>query len=228
MMWTAVVMGLAGSLHCAGMCSPLAMAVTAKKPFALNKIVYNTGRVATYSLLGALAAAFGSVFSLTAWQGVLSFLMGTVFLLMGVGALTGVRIPYFTYLINKLTTQLKRIFGFWLQQKQGGAIFVMGMLNGLLPCGLTYLALTYCFILPTAAQGFVFMLMFGLGTWPVMIGLNWLLNLGFLRLTQQYQRLAMLAFMGVGIWLMARVFVHHPMVHEITHENGLAGDVICP
>jgi sulfite exporter TauE/SafE len=75
-MWTAIVLGLAGSLHCAGMCSPLAMAVTAKKPFVINKVVYNSGRILIYGLLGALAAAFGSLFSLTAYQSVLSFLMG--------------------------------------------------------------------------------------------------------------------------------------------------------
>ncbi|HMR57037.1 MAG TPA: sulfite exporter TauE/SafE family protein, partial [Cyclobacteriaceae bacterium] len=53
-MWTAIVLGLAGSLHCAGMCSPLAMAVTAKKPFVINKVVYNSGRILIYGLLGAL------------------------------------------------------------------------------------------------------------------------------------------------------------------------------
>lgn len=227
-MWTAIVLGLAGSLHCAGMCSPLAMAVTARKPLVLNKVVYNTGRILTYGLLGVLAAAFGSLFSLTAYQGVLSFLMGTIFLLMGVGALTGIHIPYLSNLINRLTSMLKRLFGVWLQKKQSGAVFVMGMLNGLLPCGLTYLALTYCFILPSAADGFVFMLFFGLGTWPVMIGVSWLMSLGFTRLTQNYKRIAMLAFSVIGIWLMVRVFVQHPMQHDLTNKRTPSEEVICP
>ena len=226
-MWTAIVLGLAGSLHCAGMCSPLAMAVTAKKPFVINKVVYNSGRILIYGLLGALAAAFGSLFSLTAYQSVLSFLMGVIFLLMGVGAITGVQIPYLSNLLNKLTSALKRLFGFWLQKKQNGAIFVMGMPNGLLPCGLTYLALTYCFILPSATEGFAFMLLFGFGTWPVMIGLSWLMSLGFARLTQNYKRMAMFAFSVIGIWLMVRVFVQHPMAHE-TQNKVLTEEVICP
>lgn len=227
-MWTAIVLGLAGSLHCAGMCSPLAMAVTARKPFVINKVIYNTGRIFTYGLLGVLAAVFGGLFSLTAYQGVLSFTMGAVFLLMGVGAITGVNIPYLRGGLNKLTLALKKLFGFWLQKKQAGSIFVMGMLNGLLPCGLTYMALTYCFILPTATDGFIFMLMFGLGTWPVMIGLSWLMSLGFTRLTQHYQRIAMFAFAAVGIWLMVRVFVPHPMTHEITRGKTVSEEVICP
>lgn len=227
-MWTAIVLGLAGSLHCAGMCSPLAMAVTAKKPFVINKVIYNTGRIFTYGILGVLAAMFGGLFSLTAYQGVLSFTMGAIFLLMGVGAITGINIPYLSGGLNKLTLALKKLFGFWLQKKQASSIFIMGMLNGLLPCGLTYLALTYCFILPTAMDGFIFMLMFGLGTWPVMIGLSWLLGLGFTRLTQHYQRIAMFAFVAVGIWLMVRVYVQHPMTHEITRGKTVSEEVICP
>lgn len=227
-MWTAVVLGLAGSLHCAGMCSPLAMAVTARKPFMLHKIVYNTGRVLTYGLLGVVAAAFGSLFSLTEYQGVLSFTMGAIFLLMGVGAITGVNIPFFTTGVNKLTGKLKQLFGYWLHQKQTSAVFVMGMLNGLLPCGLTYLALTYCFILPAATDGFIFMLLFGLGTWPVMVGFSWLVGLGFKSLTRHYHRIAMISFMLVGVWLMARVFIHHPASHEDTLGKTLSGEVICP
>ncbi|HCZ35659.1 MAG TPA: hypothetical protein DHV26_06985 [Cytophagales bacterium] len=226
-MWTALVLGLAGSLHCAGMCSPLAMAVTARKPFMLHKVVYNTGRVLIYGLMGILAAAFGSLFSLRAYQGVLSFAMGAIFLLMGVGAITGVNIPLFTAGVNKLTIKLKQLFGFWLHKKQTSAVFVMGMLNGLLPCGLTYLALTYCFILPAATDGFIFMLLFGLGTWPVMVGFSWLMGLGFKSLTRYYHRMAMLSFILVGVWLMARVFVHHPAAQHNALGKTLTGEVIC-
>lgn len=226
-MWTALVLGLTGSLHCAGMCSPLAMAVTSRKPFMWHKLIYNTGRVITYGLLGVLATSFGSLFSLTAYQGVLSFLMGAIFLLMGIGAISGVNIPFFTTAISRLTNKLKQLFGFWLYKKTAGAVFVMGMLNGLLPCGLTYLALTYCFILPTATEGFMFMLLFGVGTWPVMVGFNWLMGLGFTSITRYYNRIAMISFVVVGIWLMARVFVLHPASHVAVSGETLAGEVIC-
>jgi uncharacterized protein len=104
----------------------------------------------------------------------------------------------------------------------------MGMLNGLLPCGLTYMALTNCFILPTAVDGFVFMVWFGFGTWPVMIGLSWLVSLGFTRLTQHYHRFAMVAIAAVGIWLMVRVFTPHSNVHDLVQDKPLSGEVICP
>jgi sulfite exporter TauE/SafE len=83
-----------------------------------------------------LCGSFGSLFSLTAYQGVLSFTMGVIFLLMGVGAITGVNIPFFTAGVNKLTGKLKQLFGFWFHQKQTSAVFVMGMLMACCPVAL--------------------------------------------------------------------------------------------
>jgi len=60
-----------------------------------------------------------------------------------------------------------------------------------------------------------------------MIGLSWLMSLGFARLTQNYKRMAMFAFSVIGIWLMVRVFVQHPMAHE-TQNKVLTEEVICP
>jgi len=228
-MWTAVVMGLAGSLHCAGMCSPLAMAITSKRPFVRDKIIYNSGRVLTYALLGALAAGFGSLFSLTSYQTIISFSIGSLFLLMGFGAVSGVRIPILTQALNKFTAHLKKLFNYWLQKRGGIAVFIMGMLNGLLPCGLTYLAMTYCFILPAAQDGFTYMLLFGFGTWPVMIGITWLMGLGFKCITINYQKITTVVFIAIGIWMMARVFVTHSAEsHSLLFGNASTEEVICP
>jgi sulfite exporter TauE/SafE len=71
------------------------------------------------------------------------------------------------------------------------------------------------------------MLLFGLGTWPVMVGFSWLMGLGFKSLTRYYHRMAMLSFILVGVWLMARVFVHHPASHDSTLGKTLSGEVIC-
>lgn len=226
-MWTAVIMGLAGSLHCAGMCSPLAMAITSKKPFLPFKLVYNTGRILTYGLLGALAAGFGSLFMLTSYQSLLSFSIGAVFLLMGIGAISGVRIPYLTEGLNRFTSRLKRMFNFWLQRKGLAPVFFMGMLNGLLPCGLTYLAMTYCFILPKAVDGFFYMLLFGVGTWPVMIGITWLMGLGFKRITVNYQKITTIVFIAIGIWMVARSFTS-PETHAHLSGNASKEEVLCP
>lgn len=226
-MWTAILMGLAGSLHCAGMCSPLAMAITSRKPFLQHKLVYNSGRIITYGLLGASAAAFGSLFSLTYYQTIISFGVGAIFLLLGMGAISGVNIPYLTVGLTRFTSYVKSLFGFWIQRKGIAAVFVMGMLNGLLPCGLTYLAMTYCFILPAAVDGFIFMLLFGLGTWPVMIGITWLMGIGFRKITLNYQKITTVVFILLGVWMVARGFMnptahqHQPLVGTVPTEEPL-------
>jgi sulfite exporter TauE/SafE len=229
MWWTALIMGFAGSLHCAGMCSPLAMAITTQKPFLLNKLIYNAGRIFTYGVLGVIAASFGSVFMITPYQGIISFIIGAVFLLMGIGAISGVRIPFITAGLNRFTGRLKNLFNFWLKRKGNFAVLIMGMLNGLLPCGLTYLAMTYCFILPSWSEGFWFMILFGVGTWPVMIGFTWLLGIGFGKIKVNYQRITTVVFIVIGAWLLARVMVNNSMNHHL-HLFGQAHteEVICP
>ena len=229
MWWTALVMGFAGSLHCAGMCSPLAMAVTSQKPFLINKIIYNSGRIFTYGLLGTIAASFGSLFMITPYQGVISFIVGSMFLLMGIGTISGLRIPFLTTALNNFTGRLKGLFSFWLKRKNNIAVLVMGMLNGLLPCGLTYLAMTYCFIMPSSADGFWFMTLFGVGTWPVMIGFTWLVSIGFGKIKVNYQRITTIVFIMIGVWLLARVMIIQPMDDHL-HLFGKTTkeEVICP
>jgi sulfite exporter TauE/SafE len=219
MYYTAIIMGLAGSLHCIGMCSPLAMAVTRNKPFMASKVLYNTGRVLTYALLGTMAAGLGSLVNLSSWQTVLSIMLGSIFLLMGIGGITGFRIPLVTFGMERFSGWLKKTFGVFLQRKSMASTFAMGMLNGLLPCGLTYLALTACLLLPTATEGFLFMLFFGLGTWPVMIGISWVLNLPVLKSSFNLSRFSKIALIFVGCLLLLRVWWSHP------HPNSLYGKV---
>ncbi|MCX8489832.1 MAG: sulfite exporter TauE/SafE family protein [Cyclobacteriaceae bacterium] len=173
MWWTALLIGLAGSLHCAGMCSPLVLAVTAQNPFLKSKIVYNIGRVLVYAGLGAFAGAVGSLIPFQEQQKGMSLLMGIVFLLLGFGILKSVRIPFLDKYGSRAVSLFKHHFRNELARKGIATFLILGAMNGLLPCGLTYMALAYCFMLPSASEGFLFMLFFGLGTWPVMIGFTW-------------------------------------------------------
>ena len=225
MYYTAIIMGLAGSLHCAGMCSPLAMAIAKSNPFVLSRVVYNLGRIFTYGLLGAVVAAAGSLVQLSPYQTVVSLTMGVIFLLLGLGGITRVRIPLVTSGMERMTSWLKRLFGATLQSKSFMATFSLGMLNGLLPCGLTYLALSACLILPNMQEGFMFMLFFGLGTWPVMIGMTWILNIGFIKRALNLTRLSRVALIFVGCLLVGRVWMTHQ--HESAPLAGGTSEVVC-
>lgn len=209
MFYTAIIMGLAGSLHCAGMCSPLAMAIAKANPFMLSRVVYNVGRIFTYGLLGALVAAAGSLVQLAPYQMAVSLTLGALFILLGFSGISRVRIPVVSAGMERMTSWLKRLFGAALQSKSSMATFALGMLNGLLPCGLTYLALSACLILPNTQEGFLFMLFFGLGTWPVMIGMTWILNIGFIKRALNLGRLSRVALIFVGCLLVGRVWMTH-------------------
>lgn len=212
---TALIMGLAGSFHCVGMCSPLVMAATTHNPFLISKIIYNSGRVLVYGLLGAGAAAVGSSWVEAPHQNYLSLAMGIVFLFLGFGVFRKVNIPFLSKGVAALLLHLRKWFGYWLSAHTHVSTWVLGMLNGLLPCGLTYMAVASCFILPSSAAGFWFMILFGLGTWPVMVGVSWIAN-GFIRKIS-YQRVTTALFLVTGILLIGRVFWthHHTMAVEV-------------
>lgn len=223
---TAILMGLAGGLHCVGMCGPLVLAATAKHPFAGSKLIYNLGRVLTYGLLGILAGSIGSFIQITPFQNVFAYALGGLFLLMGFGAISGVHIPFLSSVIHRFTHWLKSTFGDLLKGKKN--IFFLGMLNGLLPCGLTYLALTYCFTLDSFAEGFLFMVTFGLGTIPVMVGLLWVLGNVLKKLKISYRKVSMIVMIAIGSLVIGRALIAHDHHHEKNAQsNVLVDDVIC-
>jgi len=209
MFYTAILMGLAGSLHCAGMCSPLATAVTRNRPFLLSTILYNSGRVLIYALLGAMAAALGSFIDLSPYQQVISIVLGCLFILAGLG-FQNMRLPLIGRAITSFTFNLKNAFASIINQKSSTTTFMLGMINGMLPCGLTYLALSACLILPSTIDGFLFMIFFGLGTWPVMVGLTKLMNFAMLKNRFSLARFSKIAMVLIGCTLLMRVWWGHP------------------
>lgn len=227
-MWlTALIMGLAGSLHCAGMCSPLAMTITSmNSPAFSNRLLYNAGRILTYGILGASVATMGLILPLPKFQNILSITLGIILITMGVTGISGLRIPLLTISIIKFTNLIKNIFSKFIQQKHRGSLLLLGALNGLLPCGLTFLALTFCITLATPFQGFMYMLLFGAGTLPVMLGFISLLQ--FLTRKFNFNIKAVTKGMLIlsGLLLVVRVFmVHTPEAH--TSHQGIVDIVFC-
>ena len=97
-MWaTALILGFAGSIHCIGMCAPLAIAVTSmRRSAALNRVAYNIGRVSTYGILGAIIASAGVVLPIHRYQNIISIVLGASLLLIALGGIKHVRIPGLT------------------------------------------------------------------------------------------------------------------------------------
>ena len=168
---SAFVMGLAGSLHCIGMCGPLALSLPVSHDNNLSRIsgglIYNSGRILTYASMGLIFGSVGSLVFAAGWQGGLSIALGLIILLY-------IIIPkrYFhfsaTTFFGKPFMLLRQKLGKLFHSKKLSSLFFIGILNGFLPCGLVYLALTSSIVSASLVNGGMFMLFFGLGTFPMM------------------------------------------------------------
>lgn len=167
-------MGLLGSVHCIGMCGPLVMALPISQMNPIQKvlasILYHIGKITTYGLLGVLVGLFGKQIPFYNVQQHLSIVIGSLMLV---------------YVLWVFYLHPKRKLGFlkidWLQkpiiaalgklfkQNNVGSFLLIGFLNGLLPCGMIYLALGSAWANQSALQSGLFMVLFGLGTLPALL-----------------------------------------------------------
>lgn len=227
-MWaTALVIGFAGSFHCLGMCSPLAMAVTGMKTSALlNRFLYNAGRIVTYALMGALVSGAGYALPFHKFQNLISIGLGIALLAIGLGGIRKIHVPGVTRLMQRLSALLKGLFARQLTSKTRGAIVILGALNGLLPCGLTLIALTWCLTLKGPLDGFNFMLLFGAGTLPVMLGITGILPSVLRKFNWNLQTMTTAMLILSGFVLIARVFIIH-IPHATSIQDGFADILLC-
>ena len=226
MIVTALIMGFAGSLHCVGMCSPLAMAVSNMSPRAfLNRTIYNAGRILTYGLLGASVGSLSEALPLSKFQNFVSILLGIVLLFIGTGLLKA-NTFLLTNGVVKLTSRLKNLFTKFLARKNYRSVFFLGSLNGLLPCGLIWIALTYSITLQSPFESFGFMLLFGAGTLPVMLGFTTIIPNVLKRFNFNIQHVTSGMLIISGIMLIARVFIIH-LPHQSSIHHGLIDIVLC-
>lgn len=169
---TAFITGLLGSFHCAGMCGPIALATpTVGQSGAervMSKLTYNAGRIMMYAALGSLLGAFGLGLKLAGLQQVVSIAAGAVIILSVVmSSRLGKLAPSSFFSFGSLMGKL-------FQQKTYTALFGIGLLNGLLPCGFVYIALLGSVATQQVWEGALFMVLFGLGTLPMMFGVSML------------------------------------------------------
>lgn len=175
MLVTALLLGAAGSAHCIGMCGPIALAVPSWGRSGgarwMSTVLLNGGRMLTYALLGLAIGTFGHGLRLAGLQQVVSIVAGSLLLLTVV--LPGVLDRFLPngQLTHAIARSRSALAGN-LKRTAPEAIFLTGVLNGLLPCGLLYAALLGASAQATALDGALFMVLFGLGTWPALFALR--------------------------------------------------------
>ncbi|MCC6409016.1 MAG: sulfite exporter TauE/SafE family protein [Planctomycetes bacterium] len=214
--------------HCLGMCGPLVCAVSMPSQKGSQRWsalawagVYHAGRVASYALLGGLLGALGGMLpdrtATVVWQASLSFLAAAALFWIGLALF-----DVFPLASLPFAGRVSR----WLMQKVGGAKsgiaarFVLGMANGLLPCGPVYTAAVAALASASPARGAIAMVVFGAGTVPVLValafGVRWVgqrVRLGFYRVGAALALLmaCQLALRGLA----ALELVPHARFHEV-------------
>jgi len=200
-------LGLAGSLHCVGMCGPLALALPVQQATVAGRITaytaYNAGRVVTYMLLGTLAGLISTAFSLAGWQQVFSILSGL--LLLGLSLLylfkkKLLRRNIFPGLQSFMQRQLVRL----AHTQKVSTYALLGMANGLLPCGMLYVALASALVTGDGLHGSLFMAGFGLATLPAMLLLLVAGSFISFRTRAGFQKVAPYLVLLVSLLLVAR------------------------
>jgi sulfite exporter TauE/SafE len=170
--YTALILGLVGSLHCAGMCGPLALAVPVTgntgMGFITGRLAYNLGRIVTYCLLGLLFGLAGRTLVLAGIQRWASIALG---LLLLIGLFSSRHLALWKPIIA-LVEQLKFRMSYQLRRRSLLSLVLLGLFNGLLPCGLVYVACAGATATGSWLAGVEYMAGFGLGTVPMMLGIG--------------------------------------------------------
>lgn len=170
----AMLLGIGGSLHCAGMCGPLMLGSLMGKngqDFRIHDfLLYHSGRIGVYAIWGIV---FGLIGTSVKWFGV----QQNISLSLGIGILA-------VLLLIKLFPQAEKMISFallprfihtqlipYLHTRFRASSFIAGLLNGLLPCGLVYVALAGATASQDPLRGGGFMVFFGMGTLPLLAAL---------------------------------------------------------
>ena len=186
MLYTAFIFGLISSLHCIGMCGPIAMMLPVDRSNQTKKTLqiftYHLGRLAAYASIGFIFGLFGKGFSMAGLQQELSVILGIIMIVIVVIP-EKVFIAYnFSKPIFKVISKIKTALGSQFKNKSYQSLFTIGLLNGFLPCGMVYVALFGAIAMQSPGLGVVYMILFGLGTIPMMssvVYLNSFLTLPF-------------------------------------------------
>ncbi len=172
MLLAGFILGLLGSLHCIGMCGPIAMLLPLSKTSNAKKhiqiLLYHLGRIVAYSILGALFGLVGKGLFLSGLQQNLSIIIGVIMILLVVFPKISHKITLRFSPLTRLLNSLKLQLGLYLKKESFYSIFMIGFFNGFLPCGMVYIALVGAVAMTNSVTSAMYMALYGLGTIPLL------------------------------------------------------------
>lgn len=209
---SAFLLGFLGSFHCVGMCGPLALMLpvndSSKTSIIVGRFLYNVGRIATYLGLGFLLGTIGLAASIKGFQKELSVATGVIILatvILSTGKKQKVKVYELT---NTFTSPLRSTLKKLFSKKSHLSLFLIGMINGLLPCGFVYIAIAGALATGNHLSGTVYMMLFGLGTLPVMFFISTSTSILSLRWRSFLNRFTPVAAIVIALLLIYRGAQH--------------------
>ena len=205
---TGLVFGLVTSFHCAGMCGPIAVALPLHGQTIgqklLGGLLYNFGRTLTYMALGAVFGLLGQGISALGFQSWLSVITGVLMIStvafpslfsFNLGARSN-RISF----LNALKRGLRNLFS----TRSFSSLFLIGFLNGFLPCGPLYSAIIMSTGIGNMSGSILFMLFFGLGTIPMLLSISVLGNILSISLRRKLSNFLPAVIVIIGLLFILR------------------------
>ena len=226
--YLALTMGLLSSFHCIGMCGPIALALPIHKGSAWQRFaglsVYNVGRAISYAMLGTFVGFFGNAIAVMGYLKYVSIAAGLVMLAYVFWPRAFAEWFVVPGILQKTINKIKKAMSGLLRSRSLHGWFLLGALNGLLPCGLVYLALISSLATGTGLSGAGFMFVFGMGTWPAMMAVGFFKNWITPAIRTRFHRITPYFIAFAGIWLLYRsTFINIPK----TQHSSPAAITIC-
>ncbi|HQX04316.1 MAG TPA: sulfite exporter TauE/SafE family protein [Flavobacterium sp.] len=208
MLYTALLFGLISSFHCIGMCGPIAMMLPIDRSNQTKKVfqilLYHLGRLTAYGMLGLFFGILGKGLFLAGFQQKLSIFVGIMMIIFVIVPEKKLAQYNFSKPIYKLISKVKSHLGAQFKRKSPDALFTIGLLNGFLPCGLVYAALFGAIAMQSELLGVAYMVLYGIGTIPMMSAVVLLSNFITVPVRNRIQKLIPIVVILIGSLFIVR------------------------
>lgn len=208
MLYSAFIFGLISSLHCIGMCGPIAMMIPVDRANPTKKITqiitYHLGRLSAYAAIGLLFGLVGKGFFLAGIQQKLSLFIGIAMIITILTPESVLAKYNFSKPVFRLIAKIKTSLGKQFRNKSYQSLFTIGLLNGFLPCGMVYVALFGAIAMQSVPFGILYMVLFGLGTVPMMSSVTYLNSFMTLSFRNKVQKAIPYVGVAIGVLFILR------------------------
>jgi len=208
MLYTAFIFGLISSFHCIGMCGPIAMMLPVDSHNPAKKVTqiltYHLGRLLAYATIGLVFGLVGRGLYMAGFQQKLSIFIGVAMILVILIPEKAFAKYNFSKPIFKFISKIKSRLGSQFKNKSYKSLFTIGFLNGFLPCGMVYVALFGAIAMQNEIFGVLYMILFGLGTVPMMSSVVYLNSFLSIAMRNKIQKIIPIFAVIIGILFIFR------------------------